>query len=93
MTVPLTIGTAPFIARMIENAFKEVDKSVIEAAKSFGTNKFQIIFRVLLPEAYPSIISSITLALIIIIGFSGNGWNRWWWWIRCDSDELWVLPF
>ena len=70
MIVPLTIGTTPFIARMIENAFKEVDKSVIEAAKSFGTNKFQIIFRVLLPEAFPSIISSITLALIIIIGFS-----------------------
>ena len=70
MIVPLTIGTAPFIARMIENAFKEVDKSVVEAAKSFGANKFQIIFRVLLPEAFPSIISAITLALIIIIGFS-----------------------
>lgn len=70
MIVPLTIGTAPFIARMIEGAFKEVDKSVIEAAQSFGTNKFQIIFRVLLPEAYPSIISAITLSLIIIVGFS-----------------------
>ena len=70
MIVPLIIGTAPFIARMIENAFKEVDPSVIEAAKSFGTSKFQIILRVLLPEAFPSIISAITLALIIIIGFS-----------------------
>ena len=70
MIVPLTIGTAPFIARVIENAFKEVDKSVIEAAKSFGANKFQIIFRVLFPEAFPSIISAITLALIIIVGFS-----------------------
>lgn len=70
MIVPLTIGTAPFIARMIENAFKEVDRSVIEAAKSFGASKFQIIFRVLLPEAFPSIVSSITLALIIIVGFS-----------------------
>ena len=70
MIVPLTIGTAPFIARMIENAFTSVDKSMVEAAKSFGANKFQIIFRVLLPEAFPSIISAITLALIIIIGFS-----------------------
>lgn len=70
MIVPLTIGTAPFIARMIEGAFKEVDRSVIEAAKSFGTSKVQIIFRVLLPEAFPSIISAITLSLIIIIGFS-----------------------
>ena len=55
---------------MIEGAFKEVDRSVIEAAKSFGTSKVQIIFRVLLPEAFPSIISAITLSLIIIIGFS-----------------------
>ncbi|AFL67713.1 methionine ABC transporter permease [Sulfurospirillum barnesii] len=70
MIVPLTIGTAPFIARMIEGAFKEVDRSVVEAAQSFGANKFQIIFRVLLPEAFPSIISAITLSLIIIIGFS-----------------------
>ena len=70
MIVPLTIGTAPFIARMIEGAFKEVDSSVVEAAKSFGTRKFQIIFRVLLPEAFPSIISAITLSLIIIVGFS-----------------------
>jgi len=70
MIVPLTVGTAPFIARMIENAFKEIDKSVLEAAKSFGANRWQIIFRILLPEAFPNIISSITLALIIIVGFS-----------------------
>ncbi|MFV0481431.1 MAG: methionine ABC transporter permease [Campylobacteraceae bacterium] len=70
MIVPLTIGTAPFIARMVESAFKEVDSSIVEAAKSFGASKLQIIFRVLLPEAFPSIISSITLALIIIVGFS-----------------------
>lgn len=68
--VPLTIGTAPFIARLIENAFKEVDKSIIEAAKSFGARKLQIIFKVMLPEALPSIISAIVLSLIIIIGFS-----------------------
>lgn len=70
MIVPLTIGTAPFIARMIESAFKEIDKSVLEASKSFGASKMQIVFRILLPEAFPSIISSITLALIIIVGFS-----------------------
>jgi D-methionine transport system permease protein len=70
MIVPLTIGTAPFIARMIESAFKEIDRSILEASKSFGASKMQIIFRVLLPEAIPSIISSVTLALIIIVGFS-----------------------
>ena len=70
MIVPLTIGTAPFIARMIESSFKEIDKSILEASKSFGASKMQIIFRVLLPEAFPSIISAITLALIIVVGFS-----------------------
>lgn len=68
--VPLTIGAAPFIARLIESAFKEVDKGVIEAAKSFGASDSQIIFKVLLVEALPSIISAITLTLITVIGFS-----------------------
>lgn len=68
--IPLTIGAAPFIARLIESAFKEVDAGVIEAAKSFGASDGQIIFRVMLVEALPSIISSITLTLITVIGFS-----------------------
>jgi D-methionine transport system permease protein len=68
--VPLTIGTAPFIARLIESAFREVDRSIVEAARSFGASKMQIVFRVLLPEAFPSIVMAVTLSLIIIIGFS-----------------------
>ncbi|TWO21622.1 methionine ABC transporter permease [Campylobacter hyointestinalis] len=68
--VPLTIGSAPFIARLIENAINEVDYGIIEAALSFGANKSQIIFRVMLPEALPSIINAITLTLIVIVGFT-----------------------
>lgn len=68
--IPLTIGAAPFIARLIESAFKEVDFGVIQAAKSFGASDFQIIFKIILVEALPSIISAITLTLIIVIGFS-----------------------
>lgn len=68
--IPLTIGTAPFIARLIENALIEVDKGVIEAAKSYGATKFQIIFKVMLVEAIPSIVNIITLSMITIIGFS-----------------------
>ena len=68
--IPLTIGAAPFIARLIESAFKEVDKGVIEAAKSFGATDWQIIFKVMLVEALPSIVSAITLTLITVIGFS-----------------------
>lgn len=68
--VPLTIGAAPFIARLIESAFKEVDKGVVEAAQSFGASKWQIIFKVMLVEALPGIISAVTLTLITIVGFS-----------------------
>ena len=68
--VPLTIGAAPFIARLIESALKAVDKGIIEAAQSFGSSKFQIIFRVMFVEALPGIISAFTLTLIVNIGFS-----------------------
>ena len=64
--VPLTIAAAPFVARIIESALKEVDPGVIEAAKSFGASNLQIIFKVMLKEAVPAIISGWTL----IIGYS-----------------------
>lgn len=68
--IPLTIGTAPFMARLIENALIEVDSGIIEAAKSFGASKFQIIFRVMLVEAIPALINVVTLTIIVVIGFS-----------------------
>lgn len=68
--VPLTIGAAPFVARLIENSLKEVDKGIIEAAKSFGASNFQIIFRIMFVEALPGIIAAFTLTLIVNIGFS-----------------------
>ena len=68
--VPLTIGCAPFVTRIIESSLKEVDKGVIEAAKSFGASTFQIVFKVMLKEALPSIVSGMTLTLISMVGFS-----------------------
>lgn len=68
--VPLTIGIAPYLAKMIESAFKEIDPAIIEAARSYGASKAQIIFKVMFSEALPSIINGITLILIIVIGFS-----------------------
>lgn len=68
--VPITIGAAPFIARVIESALNEVDKGLIEAAKSFGATKRQIIFKVMIKEAMPSIISGITLSVISILGYT-----------------------
>ncbi len=68
--VPITIGSAPFIARLIESSLNEVDPGLIEAAKSFGATNRQIIFKVMLKEATPSIISGITLAIITILGYT-----------------------
>lgn len=68
--VPLTVAAAPFVARIIEASLKEVDNGVIEAAKSFGASNTQIIFKVMIKEAIPSIISGLTLTVISIIGYS-----------------------
>ena len=54
--VPITIGAAPFIARIIETALNEVDEGLIEAAQSFGATKTQIVFKVMIKEAIPSIV-------------------------------------
>lgn len=68
--VPLTVAAAPFVARIIESSLKEVDSGVIEAAKSFGASDMQIVFKVVIKEAIPSIVSGLTLAIISIIGYS-----------------------
>lgn len=66
----LIISAAPFYARMVEIAFREVDKGVIEAAKAMGANLFTIIGKVLIPEALPAIISGITVTAISLVGFT-----------------------
>ena len=68
--VPLSIAAAPFVARIIETALKEVDPLVVQAAKSMGSTNSQIIFKVLLPEAMPSLVSGVTLTIINLIGYS-----------------------
>jgi D-methionine transport system permease protein len=68
--VPLVFALSPFIGRLLESSLKEVDPSVIEAAASFCANKRQILFRVMLKEAVPSIVMNLTLALINTIGLS-----------------------
>lgn len=68
--VPLTVASAPFIARLIESSLKEVNPSLIEAAKSFGASNTQIIFKVMMKEAIPSINLNLTLATITILGLT-----------------------
>ncbi|MDA1476346.1 methionine ABC transporter permease [Bacillus changyiensis] len=64
----LIIASAPFYARLVEIALREVDKGVIEAAKSMGAKTSTIIFKVLLPESMPALISGITVTAIALIG-------------------------
>lgn len=68
--VPLSIAAAPFVARIIETALKEVDSGVIQAARAMGSSTAQIIAKVLLPEALPSLIDGVTLTVINLIGYS-----------------------
>ncbi|MBO4509591.1 MAG: ABC transporter permease [Spirochaetaceae bacterium] len=68
--VPLSIAAAPFVARVIESALKEVDPGVVQAARAMGSTNFQIIIKVLLPESMPSLVAGITLTIINLIGYS-----------------------
>lgn len=68
--VPLTIAAAPFIARIVESAIREVDPGLVEAARAMGATPLQIIMKVLVPESRPSIVLGFTLALVSLIGYS-----------------------
>ncbi|EFS21911.1 D-methionine transport system permease protein MetI [Fusobacterium gonidiaformans 3-1-5R] len=68
--VPLAIGTAPFVARMIEGALLEVDSGLIEASESMGASNWTIIRKVMIPEATSSLINGITITIISLIGYS-----------------------
>ncbi|MCW7547771.1 methionine ABC transporter permease MetI [Photorhabdus sp. APURE] len=71
--VPLTIGAAPFIARMVENALLEIPSGLIEAARAMGATPFQIIKKILLPEALPGLLNAATITLITLVGYSAMG--------------------
>lgn len=71
--VPLSIGAAPFIARMVENSLIEIPHGLIEAARAMGATPAQIVFKILLPEALPSIINSASITLITLVGYSAMG--------------------
>jgi D-methionine transport system permease protein len=68
--IPLSVAAAPFIARLTETALNEVDKGVIQAAVAMGASKRQVVRKVMIPEALPSIISGVTLTIITLIGYS-----------------------
>ena len=64
----LILSSAPFFARLVEIGFREIDKGVVEAAEAMGANKWQIIYKVLIPESLPAIVSGITVTTISLVG-------------------------
>lgn len=68
--VPLSIAAAPFVARLVEAALSEVDAGIVTAAIAMGSTNFQIIRKVLIPEAMPALVSGLALTIINLIGYS-----------------------
>lgn len=66
----LIISSAPFYGRLVETGFREINKGVIEAAEAMGANKWQIIYKILIPESLPSIIAGITTTTISLVGYT-----------------------
>ena len=103
MIVMLVIAATPYVARMVESSLKEVNKGVIEAAKSMGASNFKIIIKVILPEALPSLIVGAVISTVTIVGYVAmastigagglgkiaivNGYSRF------NQDVIWVSVF
>ena len=68
--VTLIIAAIPYVARMVESSIKEVDSGVIEAAQAMGTSSIKIVFKVLIPEAKPSLLVGAVISLVTILGYS-----------------------
>ena len=68
--VPLTLAAAPFMARLVETALREVDGGLVEAAQAMGASTSQIVWKVLLPEAMPGIVAGITITFVTLTGYS-----------------------
>ena len=68
--VPLVIASFPFVARLVETSLRELDEGVVEAAQSMGATPFQIITKVLVPEAKPSLITGAVISMVTVLGYS-----------------------
>ena len=66
----LIVASFPYVARMIESSLREVDRGVIEAAQSMGSNNWQIVTKVIIPEAKPSLIIGAAIAITTILGYT-----------------------
>ena len=73
LVFPLIVAGAPYIARMVESSFREIDAGVIEAAKSMGASTWQIIYKVLLPESKPSLLVGAAISVTTVLGYTAMG--------------------
>ena len=71
--LPLVVGAAPFYARLVETSLREVDRGVIEATLAMGASTWQLVWRVLLPEARPGLVAGATVTTIALVGFTAMG--------------------
>ena len=71
--LPLVVGAAPFYARLVETALREVDRGVVEASQAMGATTWQLVTRVLLPEARPGLIAGATVTVVALVGFTAMG--------------------
>lgn len=88
--VPLTVGAAPFIARMVENALLEIPTGLIEASRAMGATPMQIVRKVLLPEALPGLVNAATITLITPGWLFRDGWCSRCRWFRSDWLSVWL---
>ena len=88
--VPLTVGAAPFIARMVENALLEIPTGLIEASRAMGATPMQIVRKVLLPEALPGLVNAATITLITPRRLFRDGWCSRCRWFRSDWLSVWL---
>jgi len=103
MIVMLIIAAAPYVARMVESSVKEVNGGVIEAAHSMGANNYQIVWKVLLPEAKPSLILGAVISMVTILSYSamastigGTGLGQFaiiYGHQRSNDDIIWICVF
>ncbi len=98
--VPLVVAAAPYVARMVESSLKEIDGGVIEAARAMGSSTWQMVWKVFLPEAKPSLLVGATISLATILGYSamagfvgGGGLGAIavnYGYYRYQSDVMWI---
>ena len=85
--IPLTVSAFPYVARMVEGSLLEVDNGVVEAAQAMGSTTFQIVRKVLIPEAMPSLVNGFAICITTILGYTAMAPRASCWCCWCSSSR------